>query len=674
MGKEVMAHRRKKGAFLIFGIISYACPEEEEMQKKLAILFVVTALLFVGAGLACAAPNIKASGFTFGGLGKVTHPYWDEVGKGLSNAGLWAGSKVNFENPPKEDVARQVAILEGYVAQNVDGIIFGASDPGAFDKVVKDALAKKIPVLTFDSDAPKSGRLIYIGPNSYHSGFLAGERMKQLLPNGGKIAIQVGSLTALNAKERIQGFKDAIKNTKIQIVKEDVDGEDAQVANAHSEAILASIPDLAGFYGVYAYNAPGEARAVQAAGKKPGQIKIVGFDALDETVQFMKQGYIDALIDNRQYNFGFFGGMVLYLMKTYGVDDTLTMLGFDPNANPEKNNLYTPSYVIDSNNLPAFQTWHDGIVNPAIKSVAGKTFNFGGLGKVTHPYWDEVAMGVKNAAQKVGSNAQFVNPPKEDVARQVAVLESYVAQNVDGIIFGASDPGAFDKVVNDAGAKGVPVLTFDSDAPKSGRLIYIGPDSHLSGTMLGSYIGKLLPKGGKIAIQVGSLTALNAKDRITGFKQTLPKNIRIVKEDVDQEDAQVANAHSEEILASVPDLAGFYGVYAYNAPAQARAVQAAGKKPGQIKIVGFDALDETVQFMKQGYIDAVIDHREYNFGYYGTMILFSMKIFGVDNTMTLLGFDPKGEREGNIKFTPSYLITNDSLSQFQAWHKEVFGK
>ncbi|MGA2766185.1 MAG: substrate-binding domain-containing protein [Spirochaetia bacterium] len=644
------------------------------MGKRVFVVLAATALLIAVACLGFAAPNVKTSDFTFGGLGKVTHPYWDEVGKGLSNAGVWAGSKVTFENPPKEDVARQVEILEGYVAQNVDGIIFGASDPGAFDKVVQDAQSKGIPVLTFDSDAPKSGRLIYIGPNSYRSGFLAGERMKKLLPNGGKIAIQVGSLTALNAKERIQGFKDAIKGTKIQIVKEDVDGEDAQVANAHSEAILASVPDLAGFYGVYAYNAPGEARAVQAAGKKPGQIKIVGFDALDETVQFMKQGYIDALIDNREYNFGFFGGMVLYLMKTYGVDDALTMLGFDPKANPEKNNLYTPSFVIDKGNLAEFQSWHDGIVNPVIKSVAGRTFNFGGLGKVTHPYWDEVAMGVKNSAKKVGSNAQFENPPKEDVARQVQVLESYVAQNVDGIIFGASDPGAFDKVVQDAQSKGIPVLTFDSDAPKSGRLIYIGPDSHLSGTMLGRYMGKILPNGGKIAIQVGSLTALNAKDRISGFKETLPKNIRIVKEDVDQEDAQVANAHSEAILASVPDLAGFYGVYAYNAPAQARAVQAAGKSPGQTKIIGFDALNETIQFMKQGYIDAVIDHREFNFGYYGTMILYSMKIFGVDNTMTLLGFDPKGQREGNIKFTPSYLITTNDLPQFQNWHTSVFGE
>ena len=68
-------------------------------------------------------------------------------------------------------------------------------------------------------------------------------------------------------------------------------------------------------------------------------------------------------------------------------------------------------------------------------------------------------------------------------------------------------------------------------------------------------------------------------------------------------------------------------------PAEARAVVAAGKS-GNVKIVGFDASEEIVQFLKQGVIDAVVDHRQYNFGYYGTMILYCMKIFGVDNTMT----------------------------------------
>jgi ribose transport system substrate-binding protein len=136
----------------------------------------------------------------------------------------------------------------------------------------------------------------------------------------------------------------------------------------------------------------------------------------------------------------------------------------------------------------------------------------------------------------------------------------------------------------------------------------------------------------------------------------------------------VANAHSEAILSSNPDLSGLYGVYAYNSPAQARAVQAAGKKPGEIKIVGFDALEETVQFMEQGWIDSVVDHRQYNFGYYAVMILNMMKIYGQEMTLYLLGFDPAMDPKDNIIYTPSYLITGDGLPEYKEWHRSVFGK
>jgi ribose transport system substrate-binding protein len=658
------------------------------MKKLLGVLVVAVLTGIIGVVPAVAGSGIiptelsdlskpagKTKGFTFGGLGKVVHPYWDEVGMGVKNAAVVANCDAVFENPSKEDVARQVTVMEGFIAQGLDGIVFGASDPGAFDKVVKDALKQDIPVITFDSDAPTSGRLVYIGPNNFRSGYLAGKRMGEILGGKGKVAIQVGSLTALNAKERIAGFKEAIKDTKIEIVVEDVDGEDAQVANAHAEAILSSNPDLDGFYGVYAYNGPAQARAVKAAGKKPGEIKIVCFDALEETVQFINEGYVDAAIDHRQYNFGFFSTMILYSMKVYGINDTLTLLGFDPAKDPQDNILHTPTWVITKVDLAEYGKWHDGIKTAPAAAKKTEGFEFGGLGKVIHPYWDEVGQGVKNAAKVANSKAVFENPSKEDVARQVTVLEGYVSQALDGIVFGASDPGAFDKVVKDALKNGIPVVTFDSDAPSSGRLIYVGPNNSLSGYLLGARMKEIINGQGKIAIQVGSLTALNAKNRIAGFKEAIEgSQIEIVTEDVDQEDAQVANAHSEAILSSNPDLGGLYGVYAYNSPAQARAVQAAGKKPGEIKIVGFDALEETVQFMEQGWVDSVVDHRQYNFGYYAVMILNMMKIYGQEMTMYLLGFDPAVDPKANIIYTPSYLITGDGLPEYKEWHKSVFGK
>ena len=172
--------------------------KENLMRKKMfgVLCIFLLAVLLVGTNLYAGGKQEKAeggktekaqeadvqtSGFTFGGLGKVVHPYWDEVGMGVKNAATVAQCDAIFENPSKEDVARQVTVLEGYIAQGVDGIVFGASDPGAFDKVVSDAMGQDIPVITFDSDAPESGRLVYIGPNNYHSGFLAGQDRKSVV-------------------------------------------------------------------------------------------------------------------------------------------------------------------------------------------------------------------------------------------------------------------------------------------------------------------------------------------------------------------------------------------------------------------------------------------------------------------------------------------------------------
>ena len=54
--------------------------------------------------------------------------------------------------------------------------------------------------------------------------------------------------------------------------------------------------------------------------------------------------------------------MIMWNMKVYGVDDTLYMLGFDPNVDPAGNILFTPTYVVGPDDLEAYATWHDTIM------------------------------------------------------------------------------------------------------------------------------------------------------------------------------------------------------------------------------------------------------------------------------------------------------------------------
>src|ERR671930_56133 len=80
------------------------------------------------------------------------------------------------------------------------------------------ALATKTVLITTDSDAPQSNRLAYIGTDNVAAGRQAGEEIKKALPNGGKIALFVGTMDADNARERVQGIKEAIAGTKVELV------------------------------------------------------------------------------------------------------------------------------------------------------------------------------------------------------------------------------------------------------------------------------------------------------------------------------------------------------------------------------------------------------------------------------------------------------------------------
>jgi len=291
----------------------------------------------------------------YAGLGKSTVWYWNYVGDGMKEAAGKLQAEAIFQSPQTEDVPQQVSTFQSYVSQNVDGIAFAASDATAFNNVVKQATDAGIPVITFDSDAPESGRLLYIGASAYEGGKLAGARMVQILGGKGNVAIQVGSVTALNAKERIQGFMDGIKGSDIKVITTAVDKEDPATAASQAQEIIAAHPDLDAFLGVYAYNAAAQAQAVKAA-NKVGKIKIIGWDDAPDTLQFVKDGVIDSTVYDAEKGYGSVAVQVLYNIKVFGLDATLQMLGIDPKTPVKDRALMVPVVIITKDNVDQFMT------------------------------------------------------------------------------------------------------------------------------------------------------------------------------------------------------------------------------------------------------------------------------------------------------------------------------
>lgn len=309
-------------------------------------------------GFVFAAPALKTKSadakIVIAGIGKSIHAYWHEVELGMKTvAKKLKGCQVRWFVPPKEDVRAQVSTFESFVAQGVDGIVIGPSNPAAIKSVVSKALNAGIPVITFDTDAPESGRLIYVGTDNYKAGYEAGKVMDKVLNGKGKVAICTGSLTALNSVQRMEGFKTALKKTKVQIIETYNDGEDKAKALANAQAALQKYPDLSGFYGVYAFNGPACAQAVKMAGKI-GKVKIVCFDTTAEHMQLIKQGLITATIGQRPFMMGYRSTEILYRMVTEGVDKVLSDLKMDK-LPPEKRQLDTGIDIVTKENMEAYR-------------------------------------------------------------------------------------------------------------------------------------------------------------------------------------------------------------------------------------------------------------------------------------------------------------------------------
>ena len=298
-----------------------------------------------------------------------------------------------------------------------------------------------------------------------------------------------------------------------------------------------------------------------------------------------------------------------------------------------------------------------GLSGPA--RTAEKTLHIAVLGKSVAPYWSEVELVAKKAGEKLGAKVTFFAPQREDVQAQVTQLEGFISMGVDGIAFAASDPDAVVPVIRKALKRGIPCVAIDTDSPKSGRLAYIGTDNREAGRIAGETLAKLLGGRGKVIITTGSLTALNSLQRIEGFKEAISKypGIEIVDTLCDGEDASKAVSQAEAALSAHPDLDAFYGVYALNGPAAAKAVKAAGKA-GKVKIVCFDTTPEHMNYIKEGAITATVGQRPFLMGYLSVSLLYLMNKIGVDKALMLLPKD-------RIVDTGVDVVTKSNIEQYR---------
>ncbi len=213
--------------------------------------------------------------------------------------------------------------------------------------------------------------------------------------------------------------------------------------------------------------------------------------------------------------------------------------------------------------------------------------------------------------------AIWKTPDKENAQVQAQYVEQLVSQGVDGLAISCTDAGVLKKVIDDAVAKGVTVVTFDSDSAESKRMAYYGVNDETAGKIIMQQLAKAMgDKGGPIAILGGNQVAPNLQARIRGVRAEIKaleaKGFTEEKTYYHVETPQDAVNTIQQAQNANPKIAGWAMVGGWPL-FTANALDGIADKG--VAVVSMDTLTQQLIYVENGQCAALVGQDCYGWGY-----------------------------------------------------------
>ncbi len=243
----------------------------------------------------------------------------------------------------------------------------------------------------------------------------------------------------------------------------------------------------------------------------------------------------------------------------------------------------------------------------------------------THEFWKSVHAGAVKAARELDVDVVWKGALREDDLKgQIDVVQSFIAQEVSGIVVAPlSDKGLVSTVKAATGAH-IPVVIIDSNLASEDYVSFVATDNEAAGRLaaeaLAARLAGLEAPANVVVLryQEGSAsTGLREK----GFVEALRahRDMRIVSESqYGGATTETAEKVSENLLAAQrADSGNLQGVFAPNESTTFGMLLALRKAgiAGRVHFVGFDASEKLVQAVRAGEIDALVVQRPFEMGY-----------------------------------------------------------
>lgn len=236
----------------------------------------------------------------------------------------------------------------------------------------------------------------------------------------------------------------------------------------------------------------------------------------------------------------------------------------------------------------------------------------------SHLFWVSVQAGAMAAGKQLDVDVLWNGSSSEtDYARQVQIVDSMIARQVDGLAVAAQDRTTLNASLDRAAAAHIPVTVFDSGVDSTNYLTFLATNNYQAGEMAARKLAQLLNGRGNIAMLMHAPGSKSTMDREAGFEDALRKdypNIRIVARQFSMSDRSKAMAAVENFLTAQPDLDGIFASAEPGSVGAALALKSRGLA-GKVRLVAFDAGEDLVEDLKDGSIDALVAQDPFRMGF-----------------------------------------------------------
>jgi len=271
----------------------------------------------------------------------------------------------------------------------------------------------------------------------------------------------------------------------------------------------------------------------------------------------------------------------------------------------------------------------------------------------TNAYFAPTKAGAEDAGAQLGIDMLWTGVPDANTINQIAQFQQLVNTGYQAIVVISAEPDAWIAPIKKAAANGVLVVTANNDSPDSGRELYFGQDLVGAAVEQGKLLAKFAGGKGKVAMTNCAPGSLALDQRLKGAKQGTQEG---GLEFVGVYNTNAADMASEittiqDILRAHPDLSAMMPLCG---PDTAAAGLVRKKQGEKFPVVGTDLLYQTLELIKEGYIDATVGQQPYLQGYLPIMYAYQRVILGA----------PKLDLPGGNYFLANEVVTKENVDTF----------